>query len=69
MEYIENNAPEILNEPWRSYPYEFRVGWRMYLNKEIRKWANETIKDWKHIDGSFLFKTEEDAIAFKLMWM
>lgn len=71
MDYIINDAPEILNEPWQSYPYEFHVGWSMYRNEEIRAWIDEVIIDWKHVrhDNAFLFKTEDAAVAFKLRWL
>ena len=71
MDYIENEYPETLNEPWKSYPYELHVGSSIYRNREIRAWLDETIIDWKHVssDKAFLFRTEADAVAFKLTWL
>ena len=74
MEYFSNEFPETLNEPWCSFPYEFHVTNDEFRSKIIRDWLNDNIVEWKEHYGSmgeensFLFKYEEDAMAFKLTW-
>lgn len=68
MDYYVNIDLETLNEPWRSFPYEFHVGRDVYRSKEVRDWLNENV-EWESVDDKILlFSCEEDAMAFKLRW-
>ena len=70
MEYFVNEFPELLNEPWRSFPFEWYVDFFEFSSEEIREWLDNNMK-WQESTSpySFLFSCEEDAMAFKLRWV
>jgi hypothetical protein len=55
-------------------PYRRTAGWWDSGGPwyQISEWCRENVgissNDWDYFDGKFLFKNEEDAIAFKLRW-